>query len=501
MRRGQGTFEYVLLLGGVLLIVVLALVVLTGTFNDTSSSLKEAGKTQCSAEAVNAQACNVNGVFVPDATFSSMSVPEGTRCDCFNFIGTKLVVRSTQPDQQTRVSVASGAKEVKSSFSYTATEPADGVSAVLDLDYEAYERGEITVEPKPSSFERGSLKLTWDVKLDPNKQNKRFDFNVVVSKKGETSEMPTLETLQAVKITPIKPSVPSPTPAPTAPPTEIAPPLVSPASPTPAAAIQPTPPILPRPPSSAPSVPSAPSAPSSPIAPPLVSAPTPSPTPIPTPVPTPVCGIDVAGVKLLCGPEPTPSPVEKPKFDVLEFSTGSRSFPLNSFDEQAAVYSFVQITSLVPDAFVFGETKTNVFFYVVGSKASSSAGIPVGPSDGSLQTVPGTIGTSSVVAPVPRGNIYYKDAKTGYFAAYLHANSIKENELVKMNYVKYQYSPTESSLIAFDASAIQLVGAPDFVDFVISVPEGEGKFMIDVGLADSESPQLGSKEEAGVAYE
>ncbi|MDP2717241.1 MAG: class III signal peptide-containing protein, partial [Candidatus Micrarchaeota archaeon] len=41
VARGQGTFEYVLLLGGVLLIVVLALVVLQSTFQDSSTGLSD----------------------------------------------------------------------------------------------------------------------------------------------------------------------------------------------------------------------------------------------------------------------------------------------------------------------------------------------------------------------------------------------------------------------------------------------------------------------------
>lgn len=46
MKRGQGTFEYVLLLGGVLLIVVLAIVVLQNT---AQQSFQGAGKNQCTA--------------------------------------------------------------------------------------------------------------------------------------------------------------------------------------------------------------------------------------------------------------------------------------------------------------------------------------------------------------------------------------------------------------------------------------------------------------------
>ena len=45
MRRGQGTFEYVLLLGGVLLIVVLAVVLLRGGLFQSGS--QDIGKQSC----------------------------------------------------------------------------------------------------------------------------------------------------------------------------------------------------------------------------------------------------------------------------------------------------------------------------------------------------------------------------------------------------------------------------------------------------------------------
>lgn len=55
MKRGQGTFEYVLLLGGVLLIVVLAIVVLQNT---AQQSFQGAGKNQCSARVLTDISCN-----------------------------------------------------------------------------------------------------------------------------------------------------------------------------------------------------------------------------------------------------------------------------------------------------------------------------------------------------------------------------------------------------------------------------------------------------------
>jgi hypothetical protein len=61
MKRGQGTFEYVLLLGGVLLIVVLAIVVLQNTAQD---AFKGAGEQQCSARLLTDLSCRfANGSF------------------------------------------------------------------------------------------------------------------------------------------------------------------------------------------------------------------------------------------------------------------------------------------------------------------------------------------------------------------------------------------------------------------------------------------------------
>ncbi|MBI5226204.1 hypothetical protein HY994_03105 [Candidatus Micrarchaeota archaeon] len=55
--RGQGTFEYVLLLGGVLLIVVLALVVLQSSFFQTATGVSDVQLKQCKASAQQATAC------------------------------------------------------------------------------------------------------------------------------------------------------------------------------------------------------------------------------------------------------------------------------------------------------------------------------------------------------------------------------------------------------------------------------------------------------------
>ncbi|MBI2445381.1 class III signal peptide-containing protein [Candidatus Micrarchaeota archaeon] len=54
MKRGQGTFEYVLLLGGVLLIVVLAIVVLQNT---AQQSFQGTGQQQCSARLLTELTC------------------------------------------------------------------------------------------------------------------------------------------------------------------------------------------------------------------------------------------------------------------------------------------------------------------------------------------------------------------------------------------------------------------------------------------------------------
>ncbi len=89
-RRGQGTFEYVLLLGGVLLVVVLAIVVLQGAFKQSSQDLSAdhaIALKQCKAVAVQELSCSPGGAFDPTATFSkaAFQIPEGTLCDCSNY--------------------------------------------------------------------------------------------------------------------------------------------------------------------------------------------------------------------------------------------------------------------------------------------------------------------------------------------------------------------------------------------------------------------------------
>lgn len=54
MKKGQGTFEYVLLLGGVLLIVVLAIVVLQNT---ATSGMQGASSKSCTARLINELPC------------------------------------------------------------------------------------------------------------------------------------------------------------------------------------------------------------------------------------------------------------------------------------------------------------------------------------------------------------------------------------------------------------------------------------------------------------
>lgn len=69
MKRGQGTFEYVLLLGGVLLIVVLAIVVLQNT---AQQSFQGAGQQQCTARLLTDISCrNAQGNFNSCGTVST----------------------------------------------------------------------------------------------------------------------------------------------------------------------------------------------------------------------------------------------------------------------------------------------------------------------------------------------------------------------------------------------------------------------------------------------
>ena len=80
MKRGQGTFEYVLLLGGVLLIVVLAIVVLQNT---AQQSFQGAGKNQCTARLLTDISCNsatgYNSCGITDGSqYSGCTFPAGT---------------------------------------------------------------------------------------------------------------------------------------------------------------------------------------------------------------------------------------------------------------------------------------------------------------------------------------------------------------------------------------------------------------------------------------
>jgi len=75
MRKGQGTFEYVLLLAGVLLIVVLAIVLLRGGI--FGGGAKDVALQSCKAELAKS-ACYVGGVWTP-----TNSVPIGDSCKAF----------------------------------------------------------------------------------------------------------------------------------------------------------------------------------------------------------------------------------------------------------------------------------------------------------------------------------------------------------------------------------------------------------------------------------
>ncbi|HLD75646.1 MAG TPA: class III signal peptide-containing protein [Candidatus Norongarragalinales archaeon] len=91
MRKGQGTFEYVLLLGGVLLIVVLAIVVLQNTAN--AGFAGTAGK-QCNARLLSEISCastteadnwnecgQINSTSFKDCgATAATSQPAGTAC-------------------------------------------------------------------------------------------------------------------------------------------------------------------------------------------------------------------------------------------------------------------------------------------------------------------------------------------------------------------------------------------------------------------------------------
>ncbi|MBI5225633.1 class III signal peptide-containing protein, partial [Candidatus Micrarchaeota archaeon] len=74
--RAQGTFEYVLLLGGVLLTVVVALVVLQGSFQQSATGLSDVQLKQCKVSAQQAPSCFSGSAFQGGNTFSSLSVPE-----------------------------------------------------------------------------------------------------------------------------------------------------------------------------------------------------------------------------------------------------------------------------------------------------------------------------------------------------------------------------------------------------------------------------------------
>ncbi|MBI4360889.1 class III signal peptide-containing protein [Candidatus Micrarchaeota archaeon] len=81
MKRGQGTFEYVLLLGGVLLIVVLAIVVLQQT---AQQGFQGAGQQQCTARLLTDISCrNAQGNFnscgvVTASTYQGCQFQAGT---------------------------------------------------------------------------------------------------------------------------------------------------------------------------------------------------------------------------------------------------------------------------------------------------------------------------------------------------------------------------------------------------------------------------------------
>ncbi|MBI5036569.1 class III signal peptide-containing protein [Candidatus Micrarchaeota archaeon] len=105
MKRGQGTFEYVLLLGGVLLIVVLAIVVLQNT---ASSGFKGVEQTTCASDHMlelkcksgfNWNSCGVipaeyfapGGKYVKCTSVGVTTKPTGTGCDTAPALQTKTI--------------------------------------------------------------------------------------------------------------------------------------------------------------------------------------------------------------------------------------------------------------------------------------------------------------------------------------------------------------------------------------------------------------------------
>jgi len=84
--RGQGTFEYVLLLGGVLLIVVLAIVVLQSSFFQSAKGVSDIELKKCKLSAQQTPACFTNAQFDGSKTFNMLGYQANPlRCDCTDF--------------------------------------------------------------------------------------------------------------------------------------------------------------------------------------------------------------------------------------------------------------------------------------------------------------------------------------------------------------------------------------------------------------------------------
>ncbi|MBI5036543.1 class III signal peptide-containing protein [Candidatus Micrarchaeota archaeon] len=188
MCKGQGTFEYVILLAGVLLIAVLAMVVLSGSFQQSASSLETAKTAQCRTEALQSSLCFAEGEFDPEASFSSAMVPEDTRCDCANFIGDRFSGIQEEPVSgdavggESKLSFVETEKEVVYSISFKPKERAD-VEIVYELPFDCkdFESGRVVLKPPPTSIKCGSLIVAWDFK------GKRFDA-VVKLKKAQSKK-------------------------------------------------------------------------------------------------------------------------------------------------------------------------------------------------------------------------------------------------------------------------------------------------------------------------
>ncbi|MBI2444995.1 endo alpha-1,4 polygalactosaminidase [Candidatus Micrarchaeota archaeon] len=210
--------------------------------------------------------------------------------------------------------------------------------------------------------------------------------------------------------------------------------------------------------------------------------PSPSPSPSPTAIPTPNCLVQLPFLQIGCQPIPTPTPLPSPTAapmpasDTLVFSTGQTSFQTSATDTATVDLSYVLVQSSLDAPFDFGTVKTRSFYYVTDSKPAGKA---------------------------VQGMVFYRDPTTSNFVPYIHPGAVRSSDgRVSTNFVPYSYG-TQRVDIRFNADGINLGPTePDFMDFVIFVPDGPGgpSFQIDVGYGDQSTPRLGSSTQSGVAY-